>query len=322
MNLESLTEIAQWTVRLLGGVDRDLTRTGDYLSYSNVIDQIQAAYRSMTDQGREFNRQELLNYYNVECDLTTRRLDMRWNSRRGTIVGLFTRPQSGPGSEEPTEREWRAFYRKPQDGWELVNQPEWNVVRSNIYLMGNTTQRTWRLWILAQPGDLNQGTVTSATANAIVLPASPTYGNLTLVDDAYAGNYLKITSGPGAETVVRVTAWDAATRTATCAPLQGDGDAFTTLPTSSSGYSFLTWFPTEYNDALAHLAATRMKKIDLSEDVRGDAAAKMADFTRFVTVPDHVSPFRVTDLGNQPNNLMRGGPGTAAFTGIPAGFVW
>lgn len=307
MSTDSLYGILLRTVNILNGVERDLTRAKDYLEAPNVFQYVNSAYQTMTEEAKGFNRQELLEYRNLTLDPQTNAFDYRWNSRRGTIIGLNTRPGSGTAAETPTQREWRAYFRKPQDGWELDGSAEWNVVRSNIYLMNDSRYRYWRLWWMRQPGTPNQGTVSSATSSTIVLPASPTYGTLDTVDDAYAGDYLRILTGAAANTIVRVTAWDATTRTATCQPLQGDGAAFPTVPTSTATYSFLPWFPVDFNEALCYLAATLMKRIDMADDVRATAERKYNEFKMFITAPDKVSPFRVIDLGNVDPGLMSAG---------------
>jgi hypothetical protein len=319
MILASLYDIMKRTVGLLGGVDRDLSRSDDYLSAANVFPEVQSAYLEMTEMGKKFNRFELLEYRNAELVTTGNlsQLDIRWNSRRGQIVGLFKR-QQGEQFETPTALELRAFFHPVEGGMELVGDSEWRISNGTIYVLRNTTWLYRRLWHLRKPGTLNQGTVTSATANAIVLPASPTYGSIDRYDDAYKNDYLRIVSGAGVNQIVRITAWDSATLTATVAPLEGSGDAFPTLPTSSSTYSILPWFPEEHCDALAHLTATRKKKIDLSADIAGEAGRKMGEFNRFVAQDDKVSPIRIVNTARVQDGLMGDVVGAGWWYGTPA----
>jgi hypothetical protein len=317
-SLASLYDIAFRALKLLDGTERDFTRSVSYLYYGNIIRELQSAYLQMTAMGRKHNRFELLNYEN--CDLVTEgnlsQLDIRWNSRRGELVGIFKR-QQGDQFLTPTALEFRAFYHPPEAGMELLGSTEYRIFGSTIYILRNTTWPKWRFYYLRKPGTLNQGTVSAATANSITLPASPTYGSLDDYDDAYKSDYLRITAGTGVGQTVRVTAYDRSTRIATVEPLEGDGDAFETVPTSSSTYSFLPWFPEEHCDALAYLTASHMKKVDLHAAIMGDMAMKMEEFQRYVALDDKVSPIRIVNTGRVQSGLMGETSGMAWWTTIP-----
>jgi hypothetical protein len=303
MSFLSLYDIAFRALKLLDGTERDFNRASSNLYYVNIIRELQSAYLSMTETGRKHNRAELLDYENVLLDRDTSEIDFRWNSRRGTLVGIFTRPASGNGSETPTQREWRAFYHRPQSGFERVGDVEYRIVRSRIYIMPQVFQTHWRVWWIRQPAPLSQGTLTAGSTTTITLPASPTYGVTESTEDAYAGDYVHILTGPGAGTIARCTA-SSTSRVLTCEPEQGEGVAFPVAPTSASTYSILPWFPEEYGDALAHATAVRMTKIGEAETRIPEAAAKLHEFSDWATMDDQVSPISIIDLGNVNSGLM------------------
>lgn len=322
MSQISLYNMLLATVDLVGGVERDLSRSGSYLNASRVATQMQAAYRQMTNMGRKKTRSELLQYANVTADTTTNLVNYRWSARRGQLVGMFTRPASGEGSTTPTQVEWRAFNRRPQSGFERVGSIRYRIANTRIYIVGEaqTNQATYRIWWLRKPGTLHQGTVSAATANSITFPTTPTYGDIESIDDAYVGDYVRIVSGTGAFQDARITDYVASTRVATLESLDGSSNAFSTIPDGTSVYSIMPWFPEEYHDTLVHLTATRLKKVDLSAEIISEAAAQMEAFRAWVELEDQVSPFDIINLGNVDTGLMGDAHGFGS-TVSPDGYV-
>ena len=133
-----------------------------------------------------------------------------------------------------------------------------SMVRTRYYLRGNKigftptpqSARTVSMNFSRRLMNLQQGTATAGDATTITFPSTPTYGDVSNINDFYNGETIYIVSGTGAGQLRQITDYVGSTRVATVA-------AWTTNPDTTSVYSIVSSLPPESHDLLAVGAAIR-----------------------------------------------------------------
>lgn len=137
----------------------------------------------------------------------------------------------------------------------LTNSVPFSVRDNYIEFPYKTNNATMRVWYTRRPVPLHYGTVGTVASTTVVLPATPTGGELRIEDDYYNG--MKIYSTGQIRTI---SDYVGSTRTATIST------AWTTNPTSNtSEYSLLSPLPERLHPLIAEVAV-RLIKIAQDDD--------------------------------------------------------
>lgn len=310
--LLSLQQIAQRTVEILQGNERDLDRSSSQLSYEHVCSAINSSYGTLSEKGKECERFELLTYQNATLNTTTRLLDIYWPGRRGNIMALTERAEQ---ETTPTFAERWAEYHRVRDG-EYVSPVRYRIVSGRIYVLEGAGGEYYRLWYFRQPTSLFQGTATAGTATTITVPTA-TYGYRDPMDDAYNGEIIRIVSGTGVGQQARVTDYNGTTGVFTCESVDSDSDPFAVTPSTDSVISIQPWFPDQYTETLAYLAAMQFKKIAISGAIAPEAIAKNAQFMAWAESDDLVTSDKVVNRGGVKTGMIGNRFGNSSSYGLP-----
>jgi len=287
---------------------------GSALSDSNIVDNINTAYRNYSAKAAEERSTLLVEWVNTDCANDSVIMDRRVNPMNMRFIGMSMRTSDAPVTHE---------YTLPRQSWKnslaFPNQGDYSVENTGTIRLINKISNQWRIWFSRIPVGLHSGTCAGGTVNSVTFPSAPTLGEIVPVDDAYIGDLVYIISGPAMGQTGRITAYNATTRVATVGNnVTYEGNAFTTAPTTSSTYSLIPWFPMDCAELLALSAARMFTKQSEAQAIIPLLAEAEKRFDKYIANPDKASQQDVRPLNR--GNVPMGIPGQSPFGGYQTWF--
>lgn len=330
MNFIGLPDMVTRLYALLRVPAAEATRTNSAYPRSLMVNNLNSAYNSMTAIAARCGRRELLSYYNCEVNTTTRILDKRVTPGMGMLVGVTKRSENDPGG--PLRDEFVAIQAAVQDGKTYTGSYHYKVLGDGrVYIdekggTGGSSSVYWRLWFLRTPGDLTAGSIPeSVETDSMVLTTSPTYGETSMVDEAYKDDILFCYGGTGniKGALARISAYAGTTRTATLVSYANNaGNGWFEAPDDGGNlYSLVPWFAANHTDLMIFLALELFTQSPHHMKYQKHTAQLMESYLQWVHADDDTSAKNVINSGGIEWNNPFGG---AWIPGQPVGFsnIW
>lgn len=231
--------------RVAGRMQQEITATGDYFNSANVLQALNAAQAEMHAAIARLDA----NWFVEETDITLV-VDQSDYSLPPNCLSIKRVCPFGTSSNVlPYE-----FYPLSMQG--QVARGVTFIDDALRLLPSPQSAGTIRLTFVRFPSAMHYGTAASGTSETITLPAAPTLGETSLLNDAYNGAHILTTGGTGAGQMRKITDYDADTRACTV------DTAWTTNPDATTTYEILSCLWQDEAEAMVLNAMARLMAND------------------------------------------------------------